>query len=251
MTKKFSDTKLLDYDDYGHSKKGKGHGGHYARCYESHPPLPIGKFMVYGGSCINPIVHDADIYVGLDLGMRISKWAPWRGEVHQSLDIPYPITDMRTPHDPADFKKMIEWLAKQIENEKKVHVGCIGGHGRTGTVFSALVNVMTGEVDATTYVRNHYCKKAVESDEQVKFLAKHFGIKEVAGAKMWESTTTTGSLWDDGYKSPSSGRYQSGSWKGGWKKQSEYISPVTGKLMGSKKTINPMHSPKNIWNAII
>ena len=69
-----------------------------------------------------------------------------------------------------------------IDN-KRVHVGCIGGHGRTGLVLSALVAQMTGMPDPISYVRKHYCTKAVESTEQVTFLTKHFGAAKVEPSK--------------------------------------------------------------------
>jgi hypothetical protein len=104
---------------------------------------------------------------------------PWEGKISYR----YPVTDMHAPSDPATFDKLVRWLAEQIEAGKKVHVGCIGGHGRTGTLFAALVKVMLGEEDAIQYVRDGYCKKAVESKAQVDFLVKHYGIKARDGAK--------------------------------------------------------------------
>jgi hypothetical protein len=66
---------------------------------------------------------------------------------------------------------------------KTVHVGCVGGHGRTGIVISAIVAELTGKKDAIQWVRKHYCKKAVESKAQVQFLMKHYGVTEVTGTK--------------------------------------------------------------------
>lgn len=153
----------------------------YRRCYETHPPLPLlDGLKVYGGSCGYPVILDADIYVGFDLSMkRTSRRFPWEpGE-----EVLYPIQDMRAPTDLDSFKKLIEWLSVQLIAQKKVHLGCIGGHGRTGTVLSALVKEMMEEEDATTYVREKYCKKAVESEAQINFLHKHFGIKKVEPTK--------------------------------------------------------------------
>lgn len=152
----------------------------FKRCFETHPALPIGDYKVYGGSCGSPIVKDADVYVGLDLSMtRSAKAFPWE-EGHSFL---FHIQDMNVPTDPAAFTKLIDWLAEQVISNAKVHIGCIGGHGRTGTVLAALVTAMTGEKDSIDYVRNNYCKKAVESHAQVAYLVKHFGIKEAPGAK--------------------------------------------------------------------
>lgn len=152
----------------------------YKRCYHSHPPLPIGAYKIYGGSCIEPAVTDADIYVGFDLSMARSHMSyPWE----QGESFLFYIQDMGVPKDPEQFKRLIDWIAEQLIAQKKVHLGCIGGHGRTGTVLSALVKVMTGETDAVQYVRKHYCEKAVESESQVKFLMQHFGVSKVQGYK--------------------------------------------------------------------
>lgn len=152
----------------------------FKRCYESHPPLPIGEFFIYGGSCGYPIVTDADIYVGFDYSMKPGpKSYPWN-EGHSFL---FHIMDGTAPKDLQEAKKLIDWLALNLSSNLKIHVGCIGGHGRTGTILAALVNVMTGEKDAIEYVRNNYCKKVVESPEQVEWLHKHFGITKAKPSK--------------------------------------------------------------------
>lgn len=156
----------------------------YKRCYESHPALKIKvdsrEYLIYGGSCGYPVVKDADVYVGFDMSMRsTSQCFPWeKGE-----EFLYYIQDMSVPQDAASFKKLIKYLADSLTSGKKVHIGCIGGHGRTGLVLSALVTYMTGELDSISYVRKNYCEKAVESKVQVEFLHQHFGIVKVPGAK--------------------------------------------------------------------
>lgn len=164
------------YESYG----GKGWGG-YVRCYESHPPLklPNSELVIYGGSCSSPIVKDATVYIGFDRSMNVGKRAyPWE-DGHSFL---FKITDMRAPSNAEDFKALIKWTLTRLGLGDKVHAGCIGGHGRTGTFLSALVAEM-GEKDAISYVREHYCKKAVESTEQVNFLHDHFGVKKIGGYK--------------------------------------------------------------------
>ena len=73
---------------------------------------------------------------------------------------------MQAPKDAVEFKKMVVWLKEQGQAGKKIHIGCIGGHGRTGTLLAALVKEVTGNVDAIAYVRKNYCAKAVESNSQ-------------------------------------------------------------------------------------
>jgi hypothetical protein len=152
------------------------------QCYETHPPLKIGKYLVYGGSASSPVVMDADIYLSLQDGSK----SPYTGQpwdVGRALGVYYPITDCSVPKSPERFKAMIAWLCNQLQEGKKLHIGCIGGHGRTGLVLSSLVATLTKEKNAVEYVRENYCKKVVESSEQVKFLVKYFGVKEVKGSK--------------------------------------------------------------------
>lgn len=151
------------------------------RCYETHPALKLNDgLVIYGGSCGSPIVEDADIYVGFDYSMAKSpKQYPWV----QGESFLFPIQDMHAPSDPVAFKQLIEWTAMQVIAKKKVHMGCIGGHGRTGTVFAALVAHMMGRTDAIQYVRENYCVKAVESKAQVEFLKHHYGVEEAVPAK--------------------------------------------------------------------
>lgn len=174
------------------------------RCYESHPGLDIGGNLVYGGSCGHPAVDDADIYVGLDSSRRVTyEGQPWNAHI---VEATFLIPDMGVPSNVPQFKKMIEWLAVQIVSGKKVHIGCIGGHGRTGTVLAALVKEITGEKDAITYVRKNYCEKAVESEDQINFLHEHYGITKVKSNKK-HSFGGTGALdWTKGSTTTGSGR---------------------------------------------
>jgi hypothetical protein len=171
-------------DDYKPSK-GKVSTVPYEKCAHSHPPLEIEPgFTIYGGAAASPVVKDCDIYVALDSysGGEIKAY-PWN--TGGPIIVNFPITDMQVPKDVGEFKKMIAWLKVQGQAGKKIHVGCIGGHGRTGTLLAALMKEVTGNVDAISYVRKNYCTKAVESDAQVRFLAKEFGIKEEKGAKSY------------------------------------------------------------------
>lgn len=167
-------------------------GGGYKRCYESHPPLPINvegqTYFVRGGSCRNEPPEGTDIFVGFDAGMYLTpRRFPWTA----GHEISFPIHDMGVPPDLKNFKLLIAWLSNAIMEGQKVYMGCIGGHGRTGLVLSALVHHMTGNLDSTTWVRTHYCHKAVESNTQVEWLYDHFGIKKVEGAKMGKSFSSS------------------------------------------------------------
>jgi hypothetical protein len=186
-----------DYDEYGGWKSGNGMSGHdkkwsgkkshadnFKRCWEDHKPLKILNGVVLGAACGHP-QKGYDIYIGLDYGMKYQNrnypWEPGAGTVVEFL---YSISDMCAPKSPKDFKAMIKWMAEQLEAGKKIQVGCIGGHGRTGLVLAALVAyTKVAPKNAIQYVRKHHCKKAVESASQIKFLMKHFKVSKAAPTK--------------------------------------------------------------------
>lgn len=187
-------------------------------CRTSHPMLKLGKAELRGSSCHSPIVMDSDVYVGLDHTMEQTiRRFPWESgdQVH------YPITDLHAPKNPELFGKMVEWLSDQIVLGRSVHVGCFGGHGRTGLLLAALISnlwmnyesdqgalkvdpLLEAELEAFKFMadlpdqdllkdhdfigwlRKNYCKKAVESHEQIKFLMDHYGAKKVAPIKGFE-----------------------------------------------------------------
>jgi protein-tyrosine phosphatase len=101
------------------------------------------------------------------------------------------IQDGKTPKDVANFIKLVEWTAEQLRDGKKIHAGCIGGHGRTGLFFAALVAHMGIEKDAINYVRDNYCDRAVESKLQIDFLIKHFDVRDADGTKEQGSSIST------------------------------------------------------------
>ena len=157
-----------------------------ARCYHSHPALklPGSDKVIYGGSCNNPAVKDADVYIGFDAGMPVTPRAwPWT----PGVEFLFPIRDMNAPTDSGAFASLVAWVKAEVDAGTKVHCGCIGGHGRTGTFLAALVSVY-GEKDAIAYVRQHYCKRAVESASQIDFLAQHYGVTKVAATKSFAAS---------------------------------------------------------------
>lgn len=190
-------------------KKSKGAGKVEASkftgtsCYYSHPALDLGDgLVIYGGNCGKPVVTDADVYLGFDHSGPDNRPYPWGASDGGPIRIRYHISDGAAPNDPESFKAMVAWVADRLRAGDKVHVGCIGGHGRTGLFLAALVNHMMGDKDAAQYVRDHYCERAIESAAQVKFLTKHYGVKRVAPRSISYGGALTAkqralSAWDD------------------------------------------------------
>lgn len=213
------------------SKSSTGFGARadpvpYVACHESHKPLRIGDtgLEIHGGSCLRPKVTDADIYIGFDAGMRLTaRHFPWT----PGHEILYKIDDMHAPVEAAQFRALVEWTAGQLAAGFKVHCGCIGGHGRTGTFLAALVRHMTGVEAAIDYVREHYCKKAVETQEQIAYLGKHFGVAPAKGSKEFGAKSAASAprpVWGAFDKGTGAAGDQKA--KGGAKSRQDAVKPV-------------------------
>lgn len=178
------------------------------RCYETHPVLKLGTGLLAGGSASWP-VYKADVYVALQGGSSASRASdPW--EEQKVVEVQYSIRDQHAPEDIPRFKKMVTWLIAQLQAGKHVHVGCLGGHGRTGTVITAIVAEMLAEKQAIQWVREHYCERAVESSEQVKFLMAQYGVSKAPVTHRHVVLTSDAiPTWTSGSKKSSDPRFDS------------------------------------------
>jgi hypothetical protein len=94
------------------------------------------------------------------------RWMPpWP---HEHLDWP----DFGVPEDPDLLRRALTDLLDRAREGALVEIGCLGGHGRTGTAL-ACVAVLTGTPadEAVAWVRANYCYKAVETDSQEHLVA--------------------------------------------------------------------------------
>jgi hypothetical protein len=92
-------------------------------------------------------------------------WAPPWDHAH------LPWVDFGVP-DAVALRVALEDVLDRARRGERVEVGCLGGHGRTGTALACLA-VLTGTPpgEAVAWVRAAYCDKAVETDEQRAFVA--------------------------------------------------------------------------------
>lgn len=215
-----------------------------ARCHETHPVLKLGGGVLVGGACADPR-SGFDVYIGLDWNMhRSGERYPWENQ-GGPINVHFPIQDMSIPQDVGNFRSLVTWICNQLQAGKRVHIGCIGGHGRTGLLLSAIVAELKAAEDPIKWVRMNHCVKAVESIRQVDFLVKHYGVKP-----------------HDGYKDAKMSG--GGSSKGGGKQYSMSLGTSSGtpaaqtsqKLQALKGTgatksntvFNPVGSKKSIWS---
>lgn len=76
-------------------------------------------------------------------------------------------TDYGLPNRWELAATMIVDAWRKAEDRQWVEVGCLGGHGRTGTVLACMA-IMSGvpASEAVAWVRANYCSEAIESSEQ-------------------------------------------------------------------------------------
>lgn len=106
--------------------------------------------------------NDAPDY-GLYLDRR---WQPpWP---HDHLDWP----DFGVPDNPASVVGALQSVLAKARADQRVEIGCLGGHGRTGTALACLA-ILNGHParDAVAWVRTAYCASAIETPEQETFVA--------------------------------------------------------------------------------
>ena len=110
----------------------------------------------------DPYKRDQAPAFGLYLDQR---WAPPWDHAH------LPWVDFGVP-DAIELRVALEDVLDRSRSGEHVEIGCLGGHGRTGTALACLA-VLTGTPpgDAVAWIRAAYCEKAVETDGQRAFVA--------------------------------------------------------------------------------
>lgn len=97
----------------------------------------------------------------------------------------FPVKDMSIPTHDKNFKIILDLIKKYLDDGKRVHIQCIGGHGRTGMFIACLVGKYIDNIDKPIeWTRENYCTKAVESLIQIEYVEKFTGKKEeIKGSK--------------------------------------------------------------------
>lgn len=171
----------------------------YQRCHLTHKPLVIPcdgvDYQITGGSCLDKPNDSVDLFVGLDRGMvRTERQLPWiTGEEFLLY-----IKNNCAPNNAQEFKRAVAYICTTLKSGGSVHIGCIGGHGRTGMVLAAVYYQMTGNKAAIKIVRETYCHKAVETNAQCKFLKENYGMHAYKGSSTPRKYNRGGDLFGDG-----------------------------------------------------
>lgn len=125
---------------------------------------------------------------------------PFLSPQPQGGTIIYPWMDLTAPNDMGEIERACLWLLAELEAGKFVDIGCIGGHGRTGTLISCLL-VMQGMDPnmAISKIRQEYCSQAVESIAQTRFIQELAKATNPAMANIVPSPYPTSNNTGSGY----------------------------------------------------
>lgn len=158
---------------------GVGGGGSHAfletfkkcRHYEQELTLPDGT-IVYPSSMNNRKSGQPtpDLGVYLDRG--------WTNQGYPAMYLSWP--DMSLPLiDSQSLLWVVQMMLEQARAGFTVEFGCIGGHGRTGTLLGVILCYAgLGESeDPVDWVRKNYCSHAIESEKQEWFVRYHHALR--------------------------------------------------------------------------
>jgi len=115
---------------------------------------------------INKLIDEKDVkaWLILDLGCLVGVDIDKLSNVNIYFE---PVEDFLVP----SFKEMNNIVEFVHENglKRNVLVSCMAGHGRTGIVLAVWAG-LNGISNPVEYIRNNYCKEAVESVTQEMFV---------------------------------------------------------------------------------
>ena len=191
-----------------------------------HDVTEICRNLFIGGlSSVSEMILDkqVDVLVPLD-SLDGNIWdLGFRGEI-----LYYPIRDFGTlPYDV--YCDLIDIIYQKLYLENKnVGLFCLGGHGRTGYVACGVLGKL-GYADPIAQIRKVYCNSAVESNSQIKQIAKYCNAPSLETKYYIDEFQGFGR----GYMN---WRYGSGySYYDNYDNYSPSITPIHGSLKNDKK----------------
>lgn len=161
----------------------------YKECHKGFIEIVPGLFLGRKRDLTTENTKNIDVLIPLD-SLNGEIWdLGYRGEIMY-----LPVVDKSVlPLDIEEIyaQKIVDLLAKG----KKINLFCIGGHGRTGYIAS-IVLAKLGYKDPIGFIRDNYCKEAIESNSQVIAIADYLGDEELkkkyeikafvySGASVW------------------------------------------------------------------
>lgn len=139
-----------------------GYGADYlGKCNHQVVPVLLNEVTVYASSLNDRRITDIP-----DFGLYADwMWNPWWRNEH---------IDWKDYGMPTDYDVAFEQISDAYEKAKRgliVEIGCIGGHGRTGTILACMA-VLDGMQpnEAVKHIESKYCHLVIETNDQEWFV---------------------------------------------------------------------------------
>lgn len=153
-------------------------------CEHSPIVLPNGFGILTGGH--SKTTDNVSLSISLDThrfnesNVMVDTYGFLRESIRQIL---FPIQDLGTPsvHRIGQFDNVLSEVYSYLKGGLNVHVNCQGGHGRTGLLLACLLGKYFKALvkdNPVEYLRNTYCKGAVETFPQHKFVSLYTGTRK-------------------------------------------------------------------------
>lgn len=120
-------------------------------------------------------------------GIELPFWKPeeTKARVTEGIYLNWP--DFGLPDKQVPVKELVAWMLEQLAAGKTMEVGCMGGHGRTGTLLSMLLCAQgVTPPEAIERVRKEHCTKAVENSKQAEYIGAFY--KTFHGNDVWRKS---------------------------------------------------------------
>lgn len=167
------------YLDKDHAVYLSSHRGHAEeRAKEGARQVDMGVYLdSTWKSSMQKTTSEIVVSTGIELPSKVRKaWEPPATPLVKGIYLPW--RDMSAPTLPQ-LKELVLWMDELINENVKIEIACIGGHGRTGTLVAALLLHRHPDKlkasHAIDFVRDIYCDWAIESQSQIDILYKFTG----------------------------------------------------------------------------
>ena len=153
-------------------------------CLE-HPELQVGEKGILTGGRNEKHALRSDLWIALDdqqLDDIVMCWDSLNKITELDYNgrlIYFPIQDGKIPDDLERMHQIVDLMDDYLSEGKNVHISCIGGHGRTGTIMGVyLAKYIPSIEDPVAWLRENFCDRVVETRVQHKLVNEVRGLPE-------------------------------------------------------------------------
>ncbi len=176
---------FADYFPRGETKISPQHNHYYGGCGHWREPVRVGRFVVTCSAltfnhALAPPVPGFGVYLAAGWRDILGKcWTNGSYLKRLAQERPYPALVREWPDagvvPTRDLTQLVEICLSKMRKGLVVDIGCLAGHGRTGTLLACLiarVEHLPAE-RAIDEVHHRYCRHAIETKTQQDAVADY------------------------------------------------------------------------------